>query len=310
MYTPLKAWLDEIRPTLQPPVCNKMLFASAAGLQIMVVGGPNQRSDFHIESGEELFLQLEGRMVLRVEEQGRLRDIEICEGEMFLLPPHIPHSPQRFAGTMGLVLERARREGDGLDGLRWYVAGEGNARVLYEETFHCTDLAKQLGPVIARFKASPQAASGVPDPSAPPSPLRIDSATPVGSAEPLEAWAARGPLGSPRNEFLVEVVRGRFERADVRLKAAEVFVYLIRGTCRVSARGEAAAGEAGTAGAGAEGGGEGGAGDGTGSLLWEKALGPQDTLVVTPADAATGRRVLSVALASSDEQALCLLVHY
>jgi len=59
----------------------------------MVVGGPNSREDYHIEEGEELFLMLKGSMVLDVIEIGKKRSIEIKEGEYFLLPGGVPHSP-------------------------------------------------------------------------------------------------------------------------------------------------------------------------------------------------------------------------
>ncbi|XP_011940325.1 PREDICTED: 3-hydroxyanthranilate 3,4-dioxygenase isoform X5 [Cercocebus atys] len=88
-------------------------------LKVMFVGGPNTRKDYHIEEGEEVFYQLEGDMVLRVLEQGKHRDVVIRQGEIFLLPARVPHSPQRFANTVGLVVERRRLETE-LDGLRFF----------------------------------------------------------------------------------------------------------------------------------------------------------------------------------------------
>ena len=287
LHTPLPAWLAAVRPTLQPPVCNRMLYASPRGLQIMVVGGPNERSDFHVESGEELFLQLEGGMVLRVEERGVLRDVAIGEGQAFLLPPHVPHSPQRSAGTLGLVLERARREGDGPDGLRWYTAD--GATVLYEETFHCTDLATQLGPVIARFRASEQARTGAPDAAAPASPLRLDRETALGEACALEAWPQAAEGQQPRHEFHVRVARGAGS-VPVALAQAELFLYLVRGRCAV------------------RGGGGGGGGSGEAAAAWEQALAPGDTLVVPPASP-SGEPTGTVRC-EFDAEALCLMVHY
>ncbi|XP_030045364.1 3-hydroxyanthranilate 3,4-dioxygenase-like [Microcaecilia unicolor] len=83
----------------------------------MFVGGPNQRKDYHIEEGEELFFQVKGDICLKIIQHDKHRDIYIREGEMFLLPARIPHSPQRFADTVGLVFERERLKTE-TDGLR------------------------------------------------------------------------------------------------------------------------------------------------------------------------------------------------
>lgn len=127
----------------------------------MFVGGPNQRKDYHIEEGEELFYQLEGDMCLKIIENEEHKDIYIKEGEMFLLPARIPHSPQRFPHTMGLVFERRRSDVE-KDGLRFYV--ENSTEVLFEKWFHCTDLGTQLAPVINEFLNSKQYKTGKPDP--------------------------------------------------------------------------------------------------------------------------------------------------
>ena len=47
-------------------------------------------------------------MVLKTVQDGELVDIPIGEGEIFLLPPRIPHSPQRMPKSVGIVVERAR----------------------------------------------------------------------------------------------------------------------------------------------------------------------------------------------------------
>lgn len=43
-------------------------------------------------------------MCLKTIEKGERRDVIIREGECFLLPGRIPHSPQREANTIGLGL--------------------------------------------------------------------------------------------------------------------------------------------------------------------------------------------------------------
>lgn len=114
----------------------------------MVVGGPNSRTDYHINGGEEFFYQLEGDMVLKVIEEGKPVDLPIHEGEIFLLPPNVPHSPRRPAGTIGLVIERQRRDGE-MDGLAWYCEKCGNQ--MYEERFQLYNIETQFPPVFDRF---------------------------------------------------------------------------------------------------------------------------------------------------------------
>jgi 3-hydroxyanthranilate 3,4-dioxygenase len=145
----LKAWVEENRHLLKPPVGNKMVWQDRDFL-VMVVGGPNQRKDFHIEEGEEFFYQIEGDITLRVMEDGKPRDIPIREGEIFLLPAGVPHSPQRPAGTVGMVIERRRRESED-DHLRWYCDKCGE--ILFDSQFHLVDLGKQLKPIIEEFYA-------------------------------------------------------------------------------------------------------------------------------------------------------------
>ncbi len=145
----LRTWIEEHRHLLKPPVGNAMVFSG--DFLVMVVGGPNQRSDFHVNPTEELFYQVEGDIVLRVIEDGRPRDVPIRQGDLFLLPAGVPHSPQRPADTVGLVVER-RRPADANDHLRWYCPQCG--AVVHDAEFHCVDLGKQLKPVIEQFRGS------------------------------------------------------------------------------------------------------------------------------------------------------------
>ena len=143
----LKKWIDENRELLKPPVCNKVVYEDGQFI-IMVVGGPNSRKDYHIDEGEEFFYQLEGDMVLRVMEDNKPKDINISEGEIFLLPSMIPHSPQRFPNTIGLVIERKRNKNE-LDGFQWYC--ENCNSLLYEKFFILTNIVKQLPPIFDTF---------------------------------------------------------------------------------------------------------------------------------------------------------------
>ena len=142
-----KRWIDEHRHLLKPPVGNKVVYEDTEFI-IMVVGGPNTRKDYHLDEGEEFFYQIEGDITLKVMDNGKPKDIDIREGEIFLLPPKVPHSPQRPANTVGLVIERRRREGE-LDGFQWYC-DKCNTK-LYEEFFQLTDIVAQLPPVFDRF---------------------------------------------------------------------------------------------------------------------------------------------------------------
>ena len=144
-----RQWIEEHRAQLKPPVGNRRVFADGDFI-IMVVGGPNARQDYHVDPGQEFFYQLEGDMVLRTIQGGRNVDVPIRAGEVLLIPPLLPHSPQRPAGSLGLVIERARRPGE-RDGFQWYCEGCG-AR-LYEEFFELTDIERQFPPVFERFFA-------------------------------------------------------------------------------------------------------------------------------------------------------------
>ena len=66
----LMGWIDQHRAELRPPVCNQQVFEEDDFI-VMIVGGPNSRSDFHVDEGPELFLQIEGDMVLQVIDAGR-----------------------------------------------------------------------------------------------------------------------------------------------------------------------------------------------------------------------------------------------
>lgn len=146
-----KKWIDENRPLLKPPVGNKVVWKDREFI-VMVVGGPNSRTDFHVNQGEEFFYQLEGNMTLKLYDEGKIVDLRIREGDIYLLPPNTPHSPQREAGSVGLVIERRRRPGEE-DALQWYC--EKCANKLYEEKFPLTNIETQFPAVFERYYGSP-----------------------------------------------------------------------------------------------------------------------------------------------------------
>lgn len=146
-----KGWIDENRHLLKPPVGNRQIYSDNDDFIIMVVGGPNSRKDYHYNETEEFFLQVEGDIVLKIVDNGEKVDIPIKEGEIFLLPPKVPHSPQRPAGTVGLVVEVYRKHGE-KDGFIWFCENCGEQ--LYEEYFTLVDIEKQLPEVMDHFYSS------------------------------------------------------------------------------------------------------------------------------------------------------------
>jgi 3-hydroxyanthranilate 3,4-dioxygenase len=148
----LQQWIHQNRDLLKPPVGNKLLFEDSAFI-IMAVGGPNSRKDFHHDPSAEFFFQVQGDMLLKTLQDGRLADVPIREGEMYLLPAEVPHSPQRPAGSVGIVVER-RRSPHELDGFSWYCENCGNR--LYIERVAVRNIESQLAEIFARFYSSLQ----------------------------------------------------------------------------------------------------------------------------------------------------------
>ena len=145
-----KKWIDENRDLLKPPVNNKVVYKDTEFI-VMVVGGPNSRKDYHFNESEEFFYQLEGDIIVQIQENGKAVEVPIKEGDIFLLPPRVPHNPIRFKNTIGLVMERRRREGE-MDGLMWFC--EKCNHQLYEEKFELNDIATQFQGVFAKFYSS------------------------------------------------------------------------------------------------------------------------------------------------------------
>ena len=119
----LKEWIENNRHLLKPPVGNKNLYVDAGDFIVMIVAGPNARKDYHYNETEELFYQIEGDIVVKTQQNNKMVEVQIREGEMFLLPAKIPHSPIRPEGSIGLVIERKRKKGD-KDGLMWFSEKE------------------------------------------------------------------------------------------------------------------------------------------------------------------------------------------
>ncbi len=145
-----KKWIDENRHLLKPPVGNKVVYEDTNFI-VMVVGGPNSRKDFHYNETEEFFYQLEGNIVVKVQDDGKMVEVPINEGDIFLLPPKVPHNPCRPANSIGLVMEYKRNDNQ-KDGLLWFC--EQCNHKLFEEYFPLENIATQFQGIFKKFYES------------------------------------------------------------------------------------------------------------------------------------------------------------
>jgi 3-hydroxyanthranilate 3,4-dioxygenase len=145
----LYKWIEDNKELLKPPVGNKNLYVNAGDYIVMVVGGPNARKDYHYNETEELFFQLEGDILVKTQQDGKCVDVPIRAGEMFLLPAKVPHSPNRSANSVGLVIERVRKGTDMKDGLMWFC--DHCNHKLYEAYFPLNDIEKDFLGVFKKF---------------------------------------------------------------------------------------------------------------------------------------------------------------
>ncbi len=145
----LRGWVEENRHLLKPPVGNKCIWEDENFI-IMIVGGPNARKDYHVNETGEFFYQIEGDITVSIiqPDTGKPEDIVIREGEIFLLPPLVPHSPRRPANTVGLVVEQTRAPG-AKDKLQWY--SDDTHELVYEEEFKLENIAEDLKVIMEKF---------------------------------------------------------------------------------------------------------------------------------------------------------------
>ena len=148
----LKNWIQENRDLLQPPVSNKNLYVESGDYIVMIVGGPNARKDYHYNETEELFYQLEGDIVVTIQEDGKARKVDIKAGDMFLLPANVPHNHARPANSVGLVIERKRKGTELRDGLMWFC-DECNHK-LHDTYFELENVEKDFQPRFKNFYKS------------------------------------------------------------------------------------------------------------------------------------------------------------
>jgi 3-hydroxyanthranilate 3,4-dioxygenase len=145
-------WVEANRHLLKPPVGNKQLFPAGDDFITMVVGGPNQRTDYHVDPYEEFFYQVKGNIHVDVMTADGPDRVDIREGEMWVLPRNLPHSPQRpEAGSIGLVIERVREEGT-LERFQWYCPN--CSTLVHEVEVQVRDIVTDLPPLFTAFYAS------------------------------------------------------------------------------------------------------------------------------------------------------------
>ncbi len=150
----LQGWIKEHEHLLKPPVNNSIIWEDA-DMMVMIIGGPNSRYDYHDDPVEEFFYQLKGNMFLNTVENGEHHTVNIREGEVLLLPPHVRHSPQRpEEGSIGLVIEPKRPAG-AKDAFEWYCLDCGH--LVHRIELILGSIVDDLPPAFAAFQADEQA---------------------------------------------------------------------------------------------------------------------------------------------------------
>jgi 3-hydroxyanthranilate 3,4-dioxygenase len=148
----LTKWVEENRHLMKPPVSNKYLY-DGEDFFIMLINGPNARNDFHQTNSEEFFLQLQGDIIVRIFEDGKVKDVPVREGETFFIPGNVPHSPTRPPNTLGLVVERRRPPGE-MEHLQWYC--EKCHNLVEDIEFDCKDIVDHFKQAMEDFWADPK----------------------------------------------------------------------------------------------------------------------------------------------------------
>lgn len=150
---PINLWkfIEEHKDQLKPPVNNKVIWKDAE-IMVMLLGGPNKRRDFHVDPSEEVFYQLKGDCYVEIiNDQGKREVITVREGEMFHLPANVPHSPHRVADTIGIVIERNRKEGE-LESFVWFC--DKCDHEMHRVTIQLTNIEVQVKQAIEAFNGS------------------------------------------------------------------------------------------------------------------------------------------------------------
>jgi 3-hydroxyanthranilate 3,4-dioxygenase len=149
----LKRWVNENSHLFRPPYNTNQVLAQHGDFIVMVLHGPNARLDFHIEPGAEFFYQIKGDIELHLKPEGERRQVvAVREGEMFLCPGGLAHSPRRAGETWGLVIERSRKP-DEMEEFAWFCESCDEKVLSRMVTQH--EVAAQVGKIYAEFNESP-----------------------------------------------------------------------------------------------------------------------------------------------------------
>jgi 3-hydroxyanthranilate 3,4-dioxygenase len=144
----LMNWITEHRDEFRKPVGNKVIFSDSEFIAFVSAG--NSRNDFHVNPGDEIFLQVKGDIRVDLQIDGERVINPVREGEILLVPAGVPHAPRRPEGTYGLVVERRRRPGE-LDAFAWHCES-CNAKV-HSVEFELHDIERQFATVLKEFDA-------------------------------------------------------------------------------------------------------------------------------------------------------------
>ena len=153
-------WVTDHADRLKPPVGNQQIWPKS-DLICTVVGGPNQRTDFHVDPYEEYFHQFKGNASLLIADRGQFERIHLREGDVFLLPAFVRHSPQRpEAGSLCTVIERSRPKGV-IDAFEWYCAHCGT--LVARREVQLESIVEDLPKAFASFYDTPETERVCPD---------------------------------------------------------------------------------------------------------------------------------------------------
>ncbi|WP_158734824.1 3-hydroxyanthranilate 3,4-dioxygenase [Alteribacillus sp. YIM 98480] len=143
--------IEENKDLLKPPVNNKVMWEDSEFIA-MILGGPNKRRDFHVDPSDEFFYQVKGNCYVEcINEQGEREVVTVGEGEVFMLPSMVPHSPHRPANTYGIVLERKRGEGE-LEDFVWFC--DECDHEMHRVTVQLSNIETQVKGAIEQFNGS------------------------------------------------------------------------------------------------------------------------------------------------------------